>query len=98
MPAWPTQQRDDEVWAMVAFLRTLPDLQAEDYRRLVHGETSPTSDDTPRRGLLGPEQVPRAVTASCTLPLIHAAFGVRMRFPASPPAHHPARRSPPFTG
>ena len=65
MPAWPTQQRDDEVWAMVAFLRTLPDLQAEDYRRLVHGETSPTSDDAPRRGLLGPEQVPRAVTASC---------------------------------
>ena len=30
MPAWPAQQRDDEVWAMVAFLRTLPDLDAED--------------------------------------------------------------------
>ena len=40
MPAWPAQQRDDEVWAMVAFLRTLPDLDAEEYRRLVHGEAA----------------------------------------------------------
>lgn len=35
MPAWPTQQRDDEVWAMVAFLRALPSLNAEAYQRLV---------------------------------------------------------------
>jgi cytochrome c553 len=65
MPAWPARQRDDEVWAMVAFLRTLPDLQAEDYQRLVHGEPNTTGDDAPRRGLLEPEHVPRAVTASC---------------------------------
>lgn len=32
MPAWPTQAREDEVWAMVAFLRTLPSLDARDYR------------------------------------------------------------------
>lgn len=38
MPAWPTQQRDDEVWAMVAFLRKLPDLDEAGYRRLVYGE------------------------------------------------------------
>ncbi|MEO6829367.1 MAG: c-type cytochrome, partial [Acidobacteriaceae bacterium] len=25
MPAWPAQQRKDEIWAMVAFLRHLPD-------------------------------------------------------------------------
>ena len=47
MPAWPAQQRDDEVWAMVAFLRTLPDLPAEAYRRLVHGEPTTTSEDAP---------------------------------------------------
>ncbi|MFO0609846.1 MAG: c-type cytochrome [Polyangiales bacterium] len=38
MPAWPTQRRDDEVWAMVAFLRALPGLRAEGYRRLVWGD------------------------------------------------------------
>lgn len=37
MPAWPAPQRDDEVWAMVAFLRRLPGLDARGYRRLVDG-------------------------------------------------------------
>ncbi|HEX5659265.1 MAG TPA: c-type cytochrome [Polyangiales bacterium] len=39
MPAWPSQQRDDEVMALVAFLRALPTLDAQAYRRLVHGGT-----------------------------------------------------------
>jgi cytochrome c553 len=64
MPAWPAQQRDDEVWAMVAFLRMLPDLQAEDYQRLVHGEPR-TTGDASGRGSLELEHVPSAVTASC---------------------------------
>jgi cytochrome c553 len=38
MPAWPTQQRDDEVWAMVAFLRTLPRMDPRTYRELAIGE------------------------------------------------------------
>lgn len=37
MPAWPTQERDDEVWAQVAFLRALPDLTQEEYRQLAYG-------------------------------------------------------------
>jgi cytochrome c553 len=37
MPAWPAQDRDDEVWAVVAFLRAMPDLDEAGYRRLVHG-------------------------------------------------------------
>jgi cytochrome c553 len=40
MPAWPSQQRDDEVWAMVAFLRKFPELDVEGYRRLVDGEAA----------------------------------------------------------
>lgn len=40
MPAWPTQARDDEVWAMIAFLRRLPQLDAEGYGRLALGELS----------------------------------------------------------
>lgn len=31
MPAWPTQSRDDEVWSMVAFIKKLPELTADDY-------------------------------------------------------------------
>jgi len=49
MPAWPSQQRDDEVRAMVAFLRALPDLDAEAYRRLVHGDAAaPVAGPPPR--------------------------------------------------
>jgi cytochrome c553 len=35
MPAWPTQQRDDEVWAVVSFLNRLPRMDRAEYRRLV---------------------------------------------------------------
>lgn len=42
MPAWPTQHRDDEVWAMVAFLRELPALDATGYRRMAFG---PSTDE-----------------------------------------------------
>jgi cytochrome c553 len=34
MPGWPAQQRDDEVWPLVAFLRRLPGLNANDYHVL----------------------------------------------------------------
>ncbi|ORE98913.1 c-type cytochrome [Aurantimonas sp. 22II-16-19i] len=37
MPAWPTQERPDEVWSMVAFLRALPDMTPERYRELALG-------------------------------------------------------------
>lgn len=65
MPAWPAQQRDDEVWAMVAFLRQLPNLNAETYRRLVHGEAPPDGAVAPISELTGPANMPLAVNASC---------------------------------
>jgi len=37
MPAWPAQQRDDEVWTLVAFLRRLPSLDVAGYRNLALG-------------------------------------------------------------
>ena len=40
MPAWPAQGRDDEIWAVVAFLRRLPDLSADEYERLAGGDTT----------------------------------------------------------
>lgn len=41
MPAWPAQSRDDEVWAVVAFLLELPKLDPAAYRRLVRDEAIP---------------------------------------------------------
>lgn len=48
MPAWPTQRRDDEVHAMVAFLLELPKIDADAYRRLVFGDaTAAPAPDAP---------------------------------------------------
>lgn len=47
MPAWPTQDRDDEVWEMVAFLRSYPDLDAEEYRDLAFGPAAEEAEVAP---------------------------------------------------
>ncbi len=62
MPGWPALRRDDEVWAMVAFLRKLPGLGAEEYRWLAYGENKVAlTERSP-----DPEATPTAVTESCT--------------------------------
>lgn len=38
MPAWAAQGRDDEVWAVVAFLLRLPNMEAGEYQILTRGE------------------------------------------------------------
>lgn len=43
MPAWPVDARDDEIWSMVAFLRKLPEMTADDYLTL----TAPKLDAGP---------------------------------------------------
>lgn len=40
MPGWPVLQREDEVWALVAFLRRLPVLDRAAYRALAMGEVA----------------------------------------------------------
>jgi cytochrome c553/cytochrome c5 len=64
MPAWPVQRRDDEVWAVVAFLRRLPELDAAGYRALAYGSVEPTG----AAGLPGQEEAlaPRAVRDVCS--------------------------------
>jgi cytochrome c553 len=47
MPAWPALQRDDEVWAVVAFLRRMPQLEPAAYRRLAYGDTGNLADTAP---------------------------------------------------
>jgi len=38
MPGWVAIERDDEIWAVAAFLKTLPTLDAEGYRDLALGD------------------------------------------------------------
>ncbi len=49
MPAWPAQQRDDEVWAVVAFLQRLPNTTASEYQALANLE--PRRQEVPIRAL-----------------------------------------------
>lgn len=66
MPAWPARNRDDEVWALVAFLRRLPQLDSASYTRIARGELA---DDAAVRSLRGLESAPeaarRAVVENC---------------------------------
>lgn len=66
MPAWSADGRDDEVWAMVAFLLALPALDKEGYRRLVREE--------PGRAVAMSQQIPAAVAQTCAR--CHGAEGL----------------------
>ena len=37
MPAWPVDDRPDEVWSMVSFVRALPEMTHGEYRRMALG-------------------------------------------------------------
>lgn len=65
MPAWPSQRRDDEVAAMVAFLRALPSLDAGAYRRLVEGDTGVATASGAIAQLVPTDARPIALAASC---------------------------------
>lgn len=61
MPAWPAQERDDEVWAVVAFLRRLPSLDEAGYASLVRGGES----ELPELSTTSAVAPPDIVTATC---------------------------------
>lgn len=64
MPAWPTQERDDEIWSMVAFLRVLPGMDSASYARLA-GVTE-VEAGTPESGEgVGAASAPPIVEARC---------------------------------
>ena len=64
MPAWPVQQRDDEVWAVVAFLIRLPNMDGSEYRRLVHRD-SPVDGSLSELQVTAGSQAPQAVRDVC---------------------------------
>ena len=65
MPAWPTQQRDDEVWAMVAFLTRLPKMSAGEYKQLARGGIPDRAETAPIEDLQRPRGSPRTVFENC---------------------------------
>ncbi len=74
MPAWPATGRDDEVWAVVAFLLRLPELDDGTYRRLAFGDGA-TAHPLP----------PDTATLERLLPRCNACHGPG-RAPATAPA------------
>jgi len=49
MPAWQFRFRDDDLWAIVAFVKRLPALSPEDYRLLVHTLADRTPEPAKKR-------------------------------------------------
>jgi cytochrome c553 len=74
MPAWPAQQRDDEVWAVVAFLRRFPKLGAAEYEELAFAADAGARGGAPIEDLDESPDVPRAIAESCSQ--CHGADGL----------------------
>lgn len=65
MPAWPAQSRDDEVWALTAFLLELPNLDARGYRQLVGKDASNVEEEVPLAALTVQERHAIEACARC---------------------------------
>lgn len=65
MPAWPTQARDDEVWAVVAFMLRMPELSPAQIEELVHGDTGREENAVAPLGLLETQNEYRDQLADC---------------------------------
>ncbi len=67
MPAWPAQERDDEIWALVAFLRALPRLDAATYEQLAYGTSrdEAAGGTAPEEDLISSQSTPPPAAASC---------------------------------
>lgn len=54
MPAWPSTDREDEIWNVVAFIRQLPEMSSEEYVGLLQDRTLAATPDLPygQRGQL----------------------------------------------
>src|SRR5687768_14177042 len=74
MPAWPAQQRDDEVWAMVAFLQQFPALDAAEYLRLTGGEAPGPAEAALMGAFEGSEAARATLRDSCAR--CHGADGL----------------------
>lgn len=74
MPAWPALERDDEVWAIVAFLRRLPRLGEAAYARITRGDEQEIALPPMRQLALKSATARGAVNDSCAR--CHGADGL----------------------
>lgn len=66
MPAWPARNRGDEVWAVVAFLRQIPDMKPARYAELVNGNTPARPSQAPHEIMQkGAQQAVLTACARC---------------------------------
>jgi cytochrome c553 len=65
MPAWVAYGRDDEVWAVVAFLRRLPAMQPQQYRSLARGNAGQRARDARELADLGADAAAISACARC---------------------------------
>jgi cytochrome c553 len=65
MPAFPSLERNDEIWAVVAFLRRLPELDRAAYRELALGEVEPERSSGPEIAESGDDQDAIGACARC---------------------------------
>jgi cytochrome c553 len=72
MPAWLAQTRDDEVWAVVAFINTLPKLDALRYRELAIGNLDPVAiEDRTMATCISCHGGPNGLPRSNRVPILH---------------------------
>ena len=62
MPAWPAQQRNDEVWAVVAFLLKVPNLSADEYHKVARSLKAPAATID---NLAETKPPPRVINENC---------------------------------
>jgi cytochrome c553 len=65
MPAWSGFERDDEIWAVVAFLRELPTLDEQSYLTLAAGNIRSPPYDAEDLTRFGTTMLPLAACARC---------------------------------
>lgn len=64
MPAWAAQDRDDEVWAMVAFLQRMPEMEPNGFRELAYGDSDAMAGSA-GAPLAALDRSPLATLANC---------------------------------
>lgn len=65
MPAWVALERDDEVWALVAFLRALSTMTIPDYRKITRSREASQDRSASERARFGGEAAAISVCARC---------------------------------
>ena len=65
MPAWVAPGRDDEVWAIVAFLRRLPKMETREYRILAFGKADQNAREAREIAAFGSDAAAISACARC---------------------------------